>query len=58
MSADSTEKEVLVAKHGQTFMVPFVDGTVKLARKDHEVRTSDHPRRQPEHGERHRSVPH
>ena len=49
-------KEVLVPKRGDKLIFSWTDGTVKLAGKYHEFRTSDHTRRQPEPGDEHRSI--
>ena len=44
-------KEVLLPKQGDTCAFPCADGSIKLAGKDHEVRTTDQSRGHSEHGE-------
>ena len=50
--------EVLVPKYGEKCIFPCADGTVKLAGKDHEVRTPTHKRIPPDQGEEHHDVLH
>ena len=43
-------KEVLASKHGDEFKIPCADGTIKLARKGEEVRTSIPTQNSPDRG--------
>ena len=48
-------KEVLVPKEGDKFIIPFADGSAKLAGTGSDVRNSSRIRQDVEEGEEHRS---